>query len=252
MLHKKIKKIINVIKKIKNWPIYFLDYLKIINDGYIVYFFRNGQKVKVRAKTSDWVVINEIFVKNDYNPKGFEIINKDIVVDVGAQIGSFSILASRLASKVYSFEPVGENFKLLKENININKIENIFPFEEAVSAKTGKTEMFISDSNSGGHSLFINAGSTRKIIVPTISLKDFIDSEKITTIDFLKMDCEGSEYDILFSSPKEVLGIIKKISMEYHDINEDRNSLTLKKFLEDNGFMVTINSDSVHYLYAKR
>jgi len=248
----KIKIALIVIKKIKNWPVYFLDYFKLIKNKYIVYLFRNGQKIKIRTKTADRVIINEIFIKNDYIPKGFEITNKDIVVDIGAQIGSFSVLASGFALKVYSFEPIDDNFKLLKENIAINKIKNIYPFRVAVSAKKGEGEIFISDNNSGGHSFYKDENSSKKITVPTISLQDFVLSQNISAIDFLKIDCEGSEYDILFNCPDTILNIIKKISMEYHNIDSYRNATTMKNFLKKHRFAVVIISNNLPYLYAKK
>ena len=71
------------------------------------------------------------------------------------------------------------------------------------------------------------------------------------------MDCEGAEFGILFNCPKETLKKIKKISMEYHNKNDVNNGNALKKYLEDNGFNVTVkgnNSGHINYgmLYALR
>lgn len=217
------RKFPTVVKKIKNWPVYIFDRLRLIKGKFIIYYFRNGQKMKIRAGTTDRIPdripINEVFVYNDYTPKGFEIKGQDVVVDIGAHIGSFSVFASRFASKVYSFEPVNDNYVILQENLEMNKIKNVYSFKMAVSDKTGEKELFICDNNCGGHSFYINGKSSKKTMVPTISLEDLMVSNNIYAIDFLKMDCEGAEYDILLNCPKRILDKIKKISMEYHNID---------------------------------
>ena len=62
--------------------------------------------------------------------------------------------------------------------------------------------------------------------------------EKINSIDFLKLDCEGAEYEILFKCPDKILNRIKIISMEYHEIDKKRNKKTLIRFLKSKGFKV--------------
>jgi len=248
---KKIRIAQGVIKKIKNWPIYFLNYFNLTKDEFIIYFLRDGQKIKTRSKTNDRIIINEIFINNCYTPKGFEIKKRDVVVDIGAHIGIFSIFASKFASKLYAFEPMNDNFIILKENIEINRIKNAHLFKMAVSNKTGQRELFISDTNSGGHSFYHDQNYSQKVIVPTISLEDFISSNKISTIDFLKMDCEGGEYDIILNCPSRILGIIKKISMECHNIDSDKNIYLLREFLEKNKFTLEVKSNGNPYLFAK-
>lgn len=242
-------------RKIKNWPIWIFDYLNFYKNKSIIYFLKNGQKIKVRAGSVDKMIVKEIFVDNYYIPQGFEIQKGDTVVDIGAHIGTFSVFASGFASKIYSFEPLDENFQLLKENIAINNIGDIaVPFNSAVSDKTGKREFFICSNNSAGHSFYFSESfcKNKKIIVPTVSLEDFVASNNISVINFLKIDCEGAEYDILLKCPTRVLNIVQKISMECHDIDSDRNVSLLEDFLKENGFAVNINGGQKNrHLYAQ-
>jgi len=253
-MNSKLEKFLLITKKVKNWPTYFLGRFGFIKNKYLIYEFRNGQKIKARSHSTDWIAINEIFVYNDYTPEGFKINKNDTVVDIGGHIGIFSVFASKFSNKVFCFEPVIENFNLLKENIKLNNIQNIFPFNLAVSDKDGKKELFLYDTNRGGNSFFeeVNGKSQGREVVSTISFENFVSSNNIQLIDFLKMDCEGSEYEILLNCPLNIIGIIKKISMEYHDIDAKRNALVLKEFLEKNGFAVSIVSDKCHYLFAKK
>jgi hypothetical protein len=105
----------------------------------------------------------------------------------------------------------------------------------AVSDKTGKEQIFICNNNTGGHSILKSKSSSESIVVKSTSLDDFILQYGIKHIDFLKLDCEGAEYKILFKCSKSTLGMIKKISMEYHDINDRQNVDAMKVFLESNG-----------------
>ena len=102
--------------------------------------------------------------------------------------------------------------------------------------------MYIHDGGGGGHSIYkdlVSSSDDAFIEVKSISLKDIFIDNKLNKIDFLKIDCEGAEYKILFNTPKKVLKKIKKIALEYHQMDgfsvED-----LKEFLSNNGFKVIL------------
>lgn len=249
----KINTSLNVVRIFKNWPIYFLDYFGLIKNKNIIYKTRDNQRYMLRAGTFDRIVINEILLYKLYSHKGFELKDGYIILDIGAHIGLFSILASKYAKngKIFGFEPSLENFNLLKENIKLNEAKNIIPINKAIANKSGKREFFISPDSDASHSFLDRTFKGKKVIIDTSSLKDFIRENKIKKIDFLKMDCECAEYEIIFKCPKEVLSKIQKIAMEYHNMDEEKNGYKLKSFLEINGFDVDIKSDC-HMLFAKR
>ena len=254
-LKAKVKTVFGIIKVYKNWPTYFLDYFKKIKKKNITITLRNGVKFLVRSRTYDIIVLNEMWLKNTYNPKGFEIKENDTIVDIGAHIAVFSIYAAILAKKgrVYAFEPMPENYSLLKKNISINHLKNIIPINQAVDSKSGITELFINEENTGGNSLLLkNSEKSNRIQVHTTSIQEFMKKYSIDKIDILKMDCEGAEYEILFKCPKNTLNKISKITMEYHPIDKSRNVKTLKRFLEKNGFKVKYTISDSWMLYAKR
>ncbi|MCX6723780.1 MAG: FkbM family methyltransferase [Candidatus Staskawiczbacteria bacterium] len=252
----KARTAINEVKSFENFFTYFADHFGLVKNKYIIYRLRGGAKYKVRSGSKDRGIIDEIYTHRCYTPQGFEIKEEDTVVDIGAHIGVFSIFAARLAKngKIFSFEPTPENFMMLRENIEINKIKNVFPINKAVLDTTGQATIFLDENNHGVHSFFNFGGRSqlKKIMVDTISLDDFVRGNNIFRIDFLKMDCEGSEYKILFNCSKKTLGIIKKISMEYHDSDENDNVRSLVEFLENNGFKVMIKPGNYSLLYAGR
>jgi len=156
---------------------------------------------------------------SDYERYGCVINEGDVVVDIGANIGMFSRRAlERGASRVIAFEPMTHSFSCL--------LDNCYPQVEchklAVSSKLSKLEMFRLDSvsNLGGGTSKLIPG--REIVsvedVLSVSIQDLMAAGIIPNhIDFLKIDCEGGEYEIIDSLDEEMLGRISKISMEYHE-----------------------------------
>lgn len=253
----KIKVLLKVIKLIENWPTYILDFCKINKNRkkYVVYILSDkGIKYKMRAGTTDIDALHEIWVHNFYTPKSFEIHKDDLVIDVGAHIGVFSVFASHFARKgnIYAFEPILENYIMLKENIAINRIQNINPINMAISDKSGEKEMYLNDFNTGAHSFSGRSNKSRMAIVQAISLEDFVKQNHIEQIDFLKMDCEGAEYEILYNCPDRIFRMIKKISMEHHHFGDNMNVFALARFLKEKGLRVEISTQRYRQmLYAK-
>jgi|694.fasta_scaffold20099_21 FkbM family methyltransferase len=155
---------------------------------------------------------------SDYERFGCAIEEGDVVVDIGANIGMFSRRALEGgASRVIAFEPMTDTFSCL--------LDNSFPQIEchklAISSKISKLEMFRLETIKnlgGGTSLYLPGREKFGVEeVLAISLKDLMSTGIIPGhIDFLKIDCEGGEYEIIDTLDEEMLGRISKISMEYH------------------------------------
>jgi len=120
-----------------------------------------------------------------------KIIKPDmIIVDIGAHIGYYSRIFSKLTKErgvVYAFEPDSDNYKLLKFNAKNVKILN-----EALSDKTGSIS-FYKSNNTGCHSLVAQNSVKEVTTVPTQTLDNFIQRNKIAKIDLIKIDVEGGE-----------------------------------------------------------
>jgi len=250
---KKLKTLFKVIKNIKTYPTYLKDYFGFSDGDFLIYELRNGIKYIIRGGSTDRFIVNEVWLHKSYTPKGFEINPQDIVVDVGAHIGIFTVLAAKKAhkGKVFCFEPIKENAKFLIKNIKLNNISNVILENKAVSDKKGQLKIYVSKSkNKGQNSIHKLAKTQEPEQVEKISFKDFL--KKTDRIDFLKMDCEGSEYPIFYSLNKNELSKIKKISLEYHNYGSG-NGEDLGRFLEKNGFKVVLKKEGNQFgtIYAK-
>ncbi|MFM7846269.1 MAG: FkbM family methyltransferase, partial [Planctomycetota bacterium] len=118
--------------------------------------------------------------------------------------------------QVFSFEPMPENFVLLQRNLRANGCRNAQPFCLGVLDQAGPVEFTIDSRSSGGHTIKNLKTSTEKITVQMTTLEAIIREHNIQKIDFLKVDCEGSEFPIFYQSNPHVFSIVRRLAMEYH------------------------------------
>ncbi|OED35680.1 hypothetical protein AB833_29430 [Chromatiales bacterium (ex Bugula neritina AB1)] len=134
-------------------------------------------------------------------------INDGICLDNGANIGWYSLLlqkASQGSSEIYAFEPDPLNFRLLKNNIEINGADNIHPVNCALSNKKEEKKLYrYSNKNLGRHSL-LEINESDSVDVEALVLDDFIAESNIdcSKIKFIKIDIEGYEYFALSGALK--------------------------------------------------
>lgn len=233
----------------KNWPSFIYHYLR--NPGVPFEIrMRDGTRIHMRPGTSDFRIVREIMIWKEYEPDGFEIGPEFTVVDIGAQIGVFSVCAGRRTprGRVLSFEPHPDNFALLKSNLKANQLNHVRAYNCAVAEKAGPVTFFVSSFNTGGHSIVESEGGDRKIDVEAVRLDDVLREEGIQRIDYLKVDCEGAEVQILRSLPDDIINSIQCIVMEIHH-PEDATDRGLAGWLKDRGFHVRVQDAMV---YASR
>jgi len=139
----------------------------------------------------------------NFEPVETEIVKKeikenDIILDVGANIGYYSLIFAQLigkSGKVYSFEPDPTNFEILKKNILVNKHENVILENKAVSNKEGNLKLYLSTENNGMHRIYPSKWCKESIDINSIKIDNYFNKNQ--KIDFIKLDIEGAEYDAL-------------------------------------------------------
>jgi len=126
----------------------------------------------------------------------------DTVIDVGAHWGGFSIFFAKLTGingKVYSFEASSRNFKYLKKNVCLNNLKDTVKiYRYAVGSKDGYVNLGIAKTSSGHNSIVRDNLPVQDYEkVKLISLDRFVEENKIKNINFIKIDVEGYELEVL-------------------------------------------------------
>ena len=154
--------------------------------------------------------IKEIFEGGDYE-RFFEVQENDIVVDLGASVGPFTYsILSKKPKHCFVVEPLSNHIKTIKTNL---RDSNVTIIQAAITDKK-KIEISWDDMIEN---------------VPTLSFKELRETYKIDHIDFLKVDCEGGEYDVFSKENIEFLKKVPKIATEFH-LRRNDSSLNNCKF----------------------
>ena len=243
-------------QKIRNWPAFLYHYALGLKPRK-PYRFRNGAQLMI-GRAIDHVPIIEIFLNEEYGV----VPDNSIVLDLGANIGAFSIYATTTARnvQVYAYEPFEEFGALLRENVSLNRqTAAIRCFDQAVAGELGKRSLQLAEEGfffpTLVHSTTSRAGRNQ-IATSCTTLAQIIDGNDLTRIDLVKMDCEGAEYEILYATPASHLKRICELRMEYHNLDSPEHQLdSLERFLAGHGFVVThrrANSETNGMLWLQR
>lgn len=168
-------------------------------------------------------------VYEEYETEIFKnlIKNDTTFIDVGANVGYYTLIATNLIKKgkIYSFEPEKFNYELLNKNILLNNSKNVKTFQKAVSNEEGIIRIYIDEKNVGGHSLAKNNILEDNIIskdvgffdVKTITLDSFFNNldGSITDNIIIKMDTQGAEGLVIDGAKNLLLKNNVKILMEF-------------------------------------
>jgi FkbM family methyltransferase len=192
--------------------------------------------LKIKFKTEDGGG-RRMYKRGDYEPtittfltRHLRLQTDDIVLDVGANVGWYALLFSRLWEgrvQVHCFEPDPVNFECLKDNLQMNQSENVIIHQLAVGHQEEEKILYqYASKNTGRHSLLpVNEG--KQLIVKVVRLDEYLKriGISIQKVKFIKIDVEGYEYlalqgagSLLESTPvifaEYSPGLLKKSSMD--------------------------------------
>ena len=170
-----------------------------------------------RRETTDEIIIGNLRSYHlpdlipGYTPRG-----DDVIVNIGAHIGVFALMASRSApdGKVFAIEASKETFNYLRINSALNRADNILPRHLAVSDTDGPCTLYY-DTSHWGHSITKQLSSQTEI-VDGVTLSRFFRDNSIDRCNLLFLNCEGAEFPILLSSSRETLSKIDTIQSDCH------------------------------------
>lgn len=213
----------------------------------------NGLRFKIGHFLDVWA-IKEVIGENDYRLRPNRAIKT--VVDIGANTGTFSVLAALTFENavIYAFEPSSSTFALLKHNLKVNGVSRkVVPTRQAVFSRVKKLKLY-NAGPSGIRSLFQSRGETNFETVTTTTLPNIIKRFRLKRIDYLKIDCEGAEYDIFRSLKKQNWQKIDRLALEFHELVPGQDHRELLAILKSNNFKTEAGyhpiENSIGYIYA--
>lgn len=208
-------------------------------------------RITFQVPASIYLVFKEIFMNDVYAIDDLikKIPKNPVIVDIGANVGFFDILMlSKLPeAEIYAYEPLAANVDTLKKIIDSNPSiqQSIALYQYAVTGLPKEALYLYMENTEDSQvvaSVFsaFNANNTKKISVPCITLTDIIKEHKLENIDILKIDCEGSEYDIIYNTDPELVRKAKIIALEVHDVDTGKNNFpAMKDYLISLGYTIS-------------
>jgi len=208
----------------------------------------------------------ETFNRGQYARPGFELRADDTVIDVGANIGMFALWSEPQIprGRLICIEPNPSALECLRINISRNELRNVVIVPAAAGGEDGTLELishpgwealahsasveapwFYTKSRMGRLVRWLLCGASgradqsaaeKSIVVQQMPLSRIMDEYGVTRVDLLKIDCEGSEYEVLRSLDAGHWASIDRVVIEFHDFGGDRNHRELLEILQNNGF----------------
>jgi len=174
--------------------------------------------------------IENIIFLNQYQLKPSLVKNK-VVVDVGANVGTFSILAAKMgAKKVWAFEPVKETFRILKKNIKLNELEGIvIPVCCALGEKSKKGKIYYTGGGDGGATMYKERHKHSNLKTQAMAIEP-LDRMIKEPVDYIKIDSEGNEKNILLGAKKIIRRWRPNLVFSAYHWKNDKSELPLVVF----------------------
>ena len=147
----------------------------------------------------------------------------NVVLDVGAHIGLFSVLAARCmgnSGKVVAFEPTPSTFRLLRHTVRINRLDQVItPVTAAVGHESGEISFYVSDNAADNSNSLVAYKTDRKlhaVTVPLTTIDRQVKEQGLSRVDFIKIDVEGAEYDTLRGARETLLTYKPRVILAIH------------------------------------
>ncbi len=197
--------------------------------------------LQIRDAKIESLVYHNPFYESEGNYENFgtKMRHGDYVIDAGANIGMFSIIASDKVGetgKVFAFEPLPEVSAVLRKNIDTNRCRNILVEEKILGNVNKKVDFYYNLEENYNASSTISKNSSDNVTkLQQITLDRYVKDNSITRLDFIKADIEGAERDLILGAEEVIKKFKPKISIRTYHLPDDPEILfdLIKKYVPE-------------------
>jgi FkbM family methyltransferase len=195
-------------------------------------------------------IIKESCLDRNYEAASVPVQDGWTIIDIGAGLGDFTVHAARRNPNgtVHAFEPFPESFALLEQNARLNGLENVSLSPYAVGGMPAEQLTLYASGEAVQHRTTgqTEGADVATFVVSCTSLDQIFEERGIKVCDYMKIDCEGAEFEILFGASAGTLAKIRHICLEYHEGVTAHTQADLARFLREKGFRVSVQPNPVH------
>lgn len=170
-------------------------------------FYFNHQFLHNRYVWPDGLANVHRYLLGKYQDGPVRVEPGDVVLEAGANVGEFTTASAATASRVYAFDPDPITFKCLARNTA--KLDNVRIFQAGLGEVAGVAELFISHANSDSSFLSPRDRGDPSVQVPVTTISAAMEEQQLDRIDFLKVEAEGFEPEILAGANKRLKDVAK-------------------------------------------
>ncbi len=160
-----------------------------------------------------------------YEYGNVDLKKDDVVLDLGANVGYFSVLAATKGCVSYAFEPTPTLIPIIKHHSELNG-GRIYAEQYAISNQSGKATLYFDKDLMAANSLIVRGNQSSSITVNQIAVDDFVKQEKLERVDFIKADIEGAERLMLEGAAETLKRFAPKLSLCTYHLPDDKEVLT--------------------------
>ena len=252
-MYERLFRFFRVIRNYKN-PGLLLLHQRFVPDDGVLRVQDRSTGLRFDIKPGAFKMFSEVFHLHIYDIPYVPIRPGDIVIDIGANHGFYSIYAASQGATVYAFEPQADTYQFLLRNIELNQMEGrVHPFQMAVGGMEGLAELAVAEELAGGmstiHPAFaenIKITVKERYHVSVDTLPNLIEKLAIERVRCCKMDCEGAELDIVKSIAGSVISQIDSMAIEYHPQAYETEDL-IESLLDSGEVQISTLDTSLHY-----
>ena len=206
----------------------------------------SGLVVEYSPAVAGDVLLRDLLLTGSFEPKHTDIIGEllsvgGVFIDVGANIGYFSLIAASIvgpSGRVYAFEPMEEIYRILCKNIFLNRFDNVEAKNLACFSSPGEMVMERDEDSGKSHLSPVKAGNTKAVFLTT--LDDFVRDANLQRIDYIKIDAEGSDLEVLKGAHRTIERFRPAVLVELDHLSLFGGTRSeLLKYFEHYGYQVS-------------